>query len=652
MTQRIITLPIVNQGNNDILPFVFVTESGYVANNSTLNFTMEIASPKYLEYQAIIDRDNGSVLSNVNSQSTYVPEKEEAKYTHKSSFYADIIGKDISGIRDIRTHVEPFGYAFEAIDSQDNVFRIPKFIWENTLVPTITTTTSNTMWVGTSSNKLDHIQYNNTAGTTLSTEDLGSPVDKIMFGNGNDRMYVSTSSNLYKYSVGYYSNSSSNDFYQELSVENPYRILMSSYNDSVVWGVESYYGKVVKLDPDVLSIIKEYSGMDAPFKVVYSDFHQAYFVAGSYWIWKIDDVVGTVKAVYEVNNYRISDIDVSESGKLCILLSGISDSYIRVLDSDVFTLLLNEKVTSDLRYCSYCGEGKFYIISELNVGTGSSSYSAIHYIFDSNTKILNQYDSDDILQFTTTTTTLGITTGAVQIISPNGGESLQIGDKYDVKWISSKSVGDYVKIELYKSGVWYSTISDKTLNSGIFPWIVSKDIEQDTDYKIKITWLSASSDPSNSSSSANNFSILVNVIATTTTTTTKITEESIGISYDNLNNQIVIMLKSGAYMLFNIPTHSVYGLGSSGIFNASSLAVKNTKISYLDKQTKVRVFVGSQKYLSDKWDSGEIETDLTSMFYGGGNNLSPGQTYYAHIQTYSKIFGWGEIQIHQFTMPK
>lgn len=652
MTQRIITVPIVNQGNNDILPFTFMAESGYTANNSTLNFTMEVVSQKFLEYQAVIDRDNTAVMANTSSQATYVPKNAEAEITHKSSFYVDVIGKDISGIKDIRTHVEPYGYNFETINDEDNVFRIPKFTWENTLVPSITRTNNKYMWVGTSSNELNNVEYTNTSGTIISTEDLGSPVYKIMFGYGNDRMYVSSSNNLYKYAIGYYSNTSSNDFYQELSVENPYRIIMSSYNNDFVWGVESYYGKVSKLDPDTLSIIKEYSGIDAPFKVVYSSFHQAFFVAGSYWVWKIDDVLGTVKAVYGVNNYKVSDIDVSEDGKLCILLSGISDNYIRVLDSDVFTILLNEKVMSVLRYCSYCGKGKFYILSELNYGTGSSSYSATHYIFDSNSKVLGQYNSDDYLLLTTTTTTPGIPSGAVQIVSPNGGESFQIGEKYDIQWISSKSISDYVKIDLYKSGVWYSTISDKTLNSGIYPWTVDKGIEGDSDYKIRIMWLAASSDPSNSSTSTGYFSILQNVVLTTTTTTTKITEEAIGVSYDNINDQIVIMLKSGSYMLFDMVSHYVYGLNASGVSNPISLAVKNVSISSLDKQSKIRVFIGSQKYASDRWDSGEIETELTSIYYGGGNNLVPGQVYYAHIQTYSNKFGWGEIQIRQFVMPR
>jgi len=204
MTQRVITVPMVNQGNNDILPFTLMAESGYVANSSALSFTIEMASSKYLEYQAIIDRNNSSVLSNVNSQSTYVPQSEEARYTHQSSFQADIIGKDVGGIKEIRTHVEPYGYEFEEISDNDTVFVIPKFTWENAWTQLVTTTTTtplsnNSMWIGTSSNQLSHVQYTNTESSVVSTDDLGSPVQKIMFGTGNDSMYVSTPNYHYQF---------------------------------------------------------------------------------------------------------------------------------------------------------------------------------------------------------------------------------------------------------------------------------------------------------------------------------------------------------------------------------------------------------------------------------------------------------------------
>ena len=75
-------------------------------------------------------------------------------------------------------------------------------------------------------------------------------------------------------------------------------------------------------------------------------------------------------------------------------------------------------------------------------------------------------------------------------------------------------------------------------------------------------------------------------------------------------------------------------------------------IGGINVQTRVRIWVGSDMYLSDKWDSGEILTSLKSMYYGGGHNLEAGKEYYAHIQTYSDAEGWGSVQVVSFIMPK
>ena len=82
------------------------------------------------------------------------------------------------------------------------------------------------------------------------------------------------------------------------------------------------------------------------------------------------------------------------------------------------------------------------------------------------------------------------------------------------------------------------------------------------------------------------------------------------------------------------------------------MAVRADAIGLFDKQSKVRVFVGSEENISDMWDSGVIVTTSLSMFYGGGNNLVAGKKYYVHVQVYSEKNGWSEVQIKSFVMPK
>ena len=84
------------------------------------------------------------------------------------------------------------------------------------------------------------------------------------------------------------------------------------------------------------------------------------------------------------------------------------------------------------------------------------------------------------------------------------------------------------------------------------------------------------------------------------------------------------------------------------------------KISYAPRhnycetltQQKVRVFVGSKMGQNDRWDSGEIESNKTEILYGGGDNLEQGQKYFVHILVFYKNYGWSNVQIKEFVVPK
>jgi hypothetical protein len=71
-----------------------------------------------------------------------------------------------------------------------------------------------------------------------------------------------------------------------------------------------------------------------------------------------------------------------------------------------------------------------------------------------------------------------------------------------------------------------------------------------------------------------------------------------------------------------------------------------------NEQSKVRIFVGSQPWQSDRWDSGEVSTDKTTILYGGGDNLVPGMAYWVHIATYHEDSGWATPSIRRFVTPK
>jgi len=134
INSRLLYFSVINQGHGDILPFSWIVESGTEGDGSTIGFIVEANNSPDFDYRSIINRDNSSItLTSSNATSTvYVPNLEDAKYKHEKSFYVDIVAKDASGIKNIRTHVEPNGYEFEKAEDAGKVFYIPRFTWRNT----------------------------------------------------------------------------------------------------------------------------------------------------------------------------------------------------------------------------------------------------------------------------------------------------------------------------------------------------------------------------------------------------------------------------------------------------------------------------------------------------------------------------------------
>jgi subtilisin family serine protease len=76
---------------------------------------------------------------------------------------------------------------------------------------------------------------------------------------------------------------------------------------------------------------------------------------------------------------------------------------------------------------------------------------------------------------------------------PNGGETLYNGTQYNVTW-SDHFGGNNVKLEVYRTGSLYHTISSNTTNDGSFNWTpTSGTIAPGTNYKVRVTSVTNSS---------------------------------------------------------------------------------------------------------------------------------------------------------------
>jgi len=93
----------------------------------------------------------------------------------------------------------------------------------------------------------------------------------------------------------------------------------------------------------------------------------------------------------------------------------------------------------------------------------------------------------------------------IRVTSPKGGEMWKHSTSHTLTWLSMGNLGlGGVQIDLYRSGVFYRTITASALNTGAFSWTVQKYDPPGTDYQFKISQLT---DPTHYGFSAGNFEI-------------------------------------------------------------------------------------------------------------------------------------------------
>ena len=91
----------------------------------------------------------------------------------------------------------------------------------------------------------------------------------------------------------------------------------------------------------------------------------------------------------------------------------------------------------------------------------------------------------------------------LQMIFPNGGEALERGRSYFIRW--SNNIAENVTIELYQGGTLAKTISTNAPSSGAYQWQAGLDLTPGSTYSIKV---SSTTNTTLSTLSAANFSII------------------------------------------------------------------------------------------------------------------------------------------------
>ncbi|HKB86280.1 MAG TPA: Ser-Thr-rich GPI-anchored membrane family protein, partial [Ignavibacteriaceae bacterium] len=213
-----------------------------------------------------------------------------------------------------------------------------------------------------------------------------------------------------------------------------------------------------------------------------------------YYLWSVNaaesgnDYKIKITSLASSNDFDFSDNDFSITQSVITLISPNGGE--NWTTSNVYGIVWNDNISGPVKLELYKG-GVFY--SAIADTTPSDGYyawtvNAADSGNDYRIKIISLASGND---FDFSDTDFTITKSEITISSPNGGEIWQTSSSYGIVW--SDDIFSPVKIELYKGGIYYSTIADTTQSDGYYAWSVNA-ADSGNDYRVKITSLGSSND--------------------------------------------------------------------------------------------------------------------------------------------------------------
>ena len=79
----------------------------------------------------------------------------------------------------------------------------------------------------------------------------------------------------------------------------------------------------------------------------------------------------------------------------------------------------------------------------------------------------------------------GNNTPSITVLSPNGGETWDLGADVVITW-ESVNIPGQVKVSLHKDGNYHRTINNSTENNGEYTWNVPMNLDPDSDYTVRV----------------------------------------------------------------------------------------------------------------------------------------------------------------------
>jgi Kre9/KNH-like N-terminal Ig-like domain/Secretion system C-terminal sorting domain len=171
----------------------------------------------------------------------------------------------------------------------------------------------------------------------------------------------------------------------------------------------------------------------------------------------------------------------------------------------------------------------------------------------------------------------------VSISSPNGGENWNAGTGYGITW--TDNISEDVKIDLYRAGSFYYTITDSTTSNGYYAWTIADTTLDGNNYRVKII---STANGNVSDISDADFTIVGKQITVTGPNGGEIwqTGRSYGITWtDNITENVKIDLYKGDNLYFNIisstesDTYYAWDIPDS-ITNGNNYKIKISSVTF------------------------------------------------------------------------
>jgi hypothetical protein len=377
----------------------------------------------------------------------------------------------------------------------------------------------------------------------------------------------------------------------------------------------------------IASFTSETFGLfDRPQKAVWSAHHRRLFVLGERAAYTLDPEDGAHRTFYASETHRLADLDVATDGHVLLLLQplGGQRSYARIMRPDLVGIRMGiRSVASQFQRGVFLQQGKALVAGEINLAALESSSSS------SSSASSSQSESESSPSFSESSSS-----------STESSSSSHSGTTS-----SSSSGADFAAVRFYLLDYRNATVTSQ--EAGVSGSIVAL-LQADTWDRFALA-VSAGGD----------------VLAVPTGRLARqhafgaggaAFDGDVDASESSAESESAGRSSSSSGLAGEIILHGVANLGI-GVTAAAlgAHAGPSPGASPPDPaaqtQALVRVFVGSRPWQNDRWDSGVLATSKTSVLYGGGDNLEPGQSYWVHILTSHDGKRWSRPQIKKFIVP-